>query len=87
MIRTQCRQALGGRERMTLEAEVTLRAFPYTDPMAISYLFGCGGEARAAVVDPVSDVGGYFAFRVSDEDSFVASMLANWLPVSDGLLD
>jgi hydroxyacylglutathione hydrolase len=30
-----------------------LRQFLHTDPIAISYLFGCGGKAAAAVVDPV----------------------------------
>jgi len=30
-----------------------LRPFLHTDPVAISYLFGCGGKAAAAVVDPV----------------------------------
>ena len=36
-----------------------LRQFLHTDPVAISYLFGCGGKACAAVVDPVGDVGAY----------------------------
>ncbi|TIS08613.1 MAG: MBL fold metallo-hydrolase, partial [Mesorhizobium sp.] len=29
-----------------------LRQFLHTDPVAASYLFGCGGKASAAVVDP-----------------------------------
>jgi len=36
-----------------------LRQFLHTDPMAISYLFGCGGKACGAVVDPVADIGVY----------------------------
>ena len=36
-----------------------LRQFLHTDPVAISYLFGCGGKATGAVVDPVGDVGFY----------------------------
>jgi hydroxyacylglutathione hydrolase len=39
-----------------LEARVILRQFLRTDPVAISYLFGCGGKACGAVVDPVGDV-------------------------------
>ncbi|HLW71522.1 MAG TPA: MBL fold metallo-hydrolase [Candidatus Binataceae bacterium] len=36
-----------------------LRQFLHMDPVAISYLFGCGGKASGAVVDPVGDVGSY----------------------------
>jgi glyoxylase-like metal-dependent hydrolase (beta-lactamase superfamily II) len=36
-----------------------LRQFLHTDPVAISYLFGCGGKACGAVVDPVGEVGSY----------------------------
>ncbi len=36
-----------------------LRQFLHTDPVAISYLFGCGGKAAAAVVDPVGDIARY----------------------------
>lgn len=36
-----------------------LRQFLHSDPVAISYLFGCGGKASGAVVDPVGDVGMY----------------------------
>ena len=36
-----------------------LRQFLHTDPVAASYLFGCGGKAMGAVVDPVADVGPY----------------------------
>jgi glyoxylase-like metal-dependent hydrolase (beta-lactamase superfamily II) len=36
-----------------------LRQFLHTDPVAASYLFGCGGKAMGAVVDPVGDVGPY----------------------------
>ncbi|HYL47960.1 MAG TPA: MBL fold metallo-hydrolase [Stellaceae bacterium] len=33
-----------------------LRRFLHAEPVAISYLFGCGGKAAAAVVDPVGDI-------------------------------
>jgi hydroxyacylglutathione hydrolase len=36
-----------------------LRQFLHTDPIAASYLFGCGGKAAGAVVDPVGDIGPY----------------------------
>ncbi|MBI5939648.1 MAG: MBL fold metallo-hydrolase [Caulobacterales bacterium] len=36
-----------------------LRQFLHTDPVAISYLFGCGGQATGAVVDPVGDIQPY----------------------------
>ncbi|MBZ9819002.1 MBL fold metallo-hydrolase [Mesorhizobium sp. CA4] len=36
-----------------------LRQFLHTDPVAASYLFGCGGKASAAVVDPVGGIGPY----------------------------
>ena len=36
-----------------------LRQFLHTDPVAASYLFGCGGKAFAAVVDPVGDIAPY----------------------------
>ena len=36
-----------------------LRSFLHTDPVAISYLFGCGGKAAAAVVDPVGEIAPY----------------------------
>lgn len=35
------------------------RQFLHGDPIAASYLFGCGGHATAAVVDPVGDVERY----------------------------
>lgn len=38
-----------------------LRPFLHADPVAISYLFGCGGKASAAVVDPLGDVEPYLA--------------------------
>jgi len=38
-----------------------LRPFLHTDPVAISYLFGCGGKAAAAVVDPVGEIEPYLA--------------------------
>ena len=42
-----------------------LRQFLHSDPVAISYLFGCGGHAACAVVDPVGDIRPYL--RVADE--------------------
>lgn len=36
-----------------------LRQFLHADPVAASYLFGCGGKAAAAVVDPVGDIAPY----------------------------
>lgn len=33
-----------------------LRQFLHTDPIAVSYLFGCVGKSAAAVVDPVGDL-------------------------------
>jgi hydroxyacylglutathione hydrolase len=36
-----------------------LRQFLHPDPIAASYLFGCGGKASAAVVDPVGEVQPY----------------------------
>ena len=36
-----------------------LRPFLHSDPVAISYLFGCGGKATGAVVDPVGDIEPY----------------------------
>ena len=38
-----------------------LRQFLHTDPVALSYLFGCGGKASAAVVDPVGEIEPYLA--------------------------
>ena len=42
-----------------------LRQFLHTDPVAISYLFGCGGHAACAVVDPLGDIEPYL--RVADQ--------------------
>jgi glyoxylase-like metal-dependent hydrolase (beta-lactamase superfamily II) len=42
-----------------------LRQFLHSDPVAISYLFGCGGHAACAVVDPLGDIRPYR--RVADE--------------------
>lgn len=36
-----------------------LRQFLHTEPVAASYLFGCGGKATGAVVDPVGDIAPY----------------------------
>ena len=40
----------------TPEGRVIVRQFLHTDPVAISYLFGCGGKACGAVVDPLGDI-------------------------------
>jgi hydroxyacylglutathione hydrolase len=36
-----------------------LRQFLHTDPVAASYLVGCGGKASGAVIDPIGDPGLY----------------------------
>src|SRR5437588_448660 len=36
-----------------------LRQFLHSDPVAASYVFGCGGRAAGAVVDPVGDITAY----------------------------
>jgi glyoxylase-like metal-dependent hydrolase (beta-lactamase superfamily II) len=36
-----------------------LRQFLHKNPVGISYLFGCGGKAAGAVVDPVGDIEPY----------------------------
>lgn len=38
-----------------------LRQFLHRDPIAASYLFGCGSQAAGAVVDPVGDIAPYLA--------------------------
>jgi glyoxylase-like metal-dependent hydrolase (beta-lactamase superfamily II) len=38
---------------------VILRQFLHVDPVGVSYLFGCGGKAAGAVVDPVGDIARY----------------------------
>jgi len=38
-----------------------LRQFLHSDPVAVSYLFGCGGRAAAAVVDPLGDIASYLS--------------------------
>ncbi|HZV20860.1 MAG TPA: MBL fold metallo-hydrolase [Hyphomicrobiales bacterium] len=42
-----------------------LRQFLHKDPVGISYLFGCGGCAAGAVVDPIGDIQAYM--RAADE--------------------
>jgi hydroxyacylglutathione hydrolase len=44
-----------------LETAVILRQFLNTGPVSISYLFGCGGKAVAAVVDPVGEIAPYLS--------------------------
>ncbi|MGH7044218.1 MAG: MBL fold metallo-hydrolase [Acetobacteraceae bacterium] len=46
-----------------------LRQFLHTDPIAVSYLFGCGGHAAGAVVDPVGEIAPYL--RAADEAGLV----------------
>lgn len=41
------------------EHRMILRQFLHTEPVAISYLLGCGGKSSGAVVDPVGDVAPY----------------------------
>src|SRR5438552_16698023 len=36
-----------------------LRQFLHTDPVAASYVLGCGGKAIGAVVDPLGDIAPY----------------------------
>jgi len=36
-----------------------LRQFLHTDPIGVSYLFGCGGKSAGAIVDPVGDIERY----------------------------
>jgi hydroxyacylglutathione hydrolase len=42
-----------------------LRQFLHTDPVAASYVFGCGGKAIGAVVDPLGDIAPYL--RTAEE--------------------
>ena len=42
-----------------------LRQFLHSDPVAASYLFGCGGKAAGAVVDPLGDIDPYL--RAAEE--------------------
>jgi hypothetical protein len=42
-----------------------LRQFLHTEPVAASYVFGCGGKATGAVVDPVGDLARYL--RTAEE--------------------
>jgi len=48
-----------------------LRQFLDTNPVAISYLFGCGGKATGAVVDPVGDIDRYL--RAAEETGMAIS--------------
>lgn len=42
-----------------------LRQFLHTAPVGVSYLFGCGGKASGAVVDPIGDI--QFYLRAAEE--------------------
>ena len=44
---------------------MNLRQFLHTDPVAASYVFGCGGKAVGAVVDPLGNIAPYR--RTSEE--------------------
>jgi hydroxyacylglutathione hydrolase len=41
------------------ESVMILRQYLHTDPVAASYLLGCGGRASAAVVDPIGNISAY----------------------------
>jgi glyoxylase-like metal-dependent hydrolase (beta-lactamase superfamily II) len=47
--------SIRSQERKTM----ILRQFLHTDPVGISYLFGCGSQAAGAVVDPAGDIQPY----------------------------
>src|SRR5579863_9525313 len=49
---------LAGRAKKS-GAFMILRQFLHAEPVGVSYLFGCGGKAAAAVVDPVGDIAPY----------------------------
>jgi glyoxylase-like metal-dependent hydrolase (beta-lactamase superfamily II) len=51
----------GGRRRGSNPQEpiMILRQFLHFDPVGLSYLFGCGGKAAGAVVDPVGEIEPY----------------------------
>jgi hydroxyacylglutathione hydrolase len=36
-----------------------IRQFLHREPVGVSYLFGCGGRAAGAVVDPVGEIEPY----------------------------
>jgi hydroxyacylglutathione hydrolase len=42
-----------------MEDVMILRQFLHVDPVAASYLVGCGGKASAAVIDPLGDIAPY----------------------------
>jgi glyoxylase-like metal-dependent hydrolase (beta-lactamase superfamily II) len=47
-----------------------LRQFLHHDPVGISYLFGCGGKASGAAVDPIGDLDPYLpSLRAEDNDT------------------
>ena len=43
------------------DTPMILRQFLHSDPVAASYLFGCGGRATAAVVDPLGNPAPYLS--------------------------
>ena len=47
------------------DIDMILRQFLHSDPVALSYVVGCGGRAAAAVVDPLGDIAPYL--RVAEE--------------------
>jgi glyoxylase-like metal-dependent hydrolase (beta-lactamase superfamily II) len=57
---TTCTSACARLDHQVRRRTVILRQFLHTDPVvAASYLFGCGGKAAGAVVDPVEEPGFY----------------------------
>src|SRR5579863_2410771 len=52
-------QAIPPSDRAAEEISMIVRQFLSTDPVALSYVFGCGGRALAAVVDPVGPIEPY----------------------------
>src|ERR1700745_2083273 len=50
---------------MTGRKAMILRQFLHTDPVAASYVFGCGGKAVGAVVDPLANIAPYL--RTAEE--------------------
>jgi glyoxylase-like metal-dependent hydrolase (beta-lactamase superfamily II) len=52
-----------------------LRQFLHQDPVGISYLFGCGGKASGAVVDPAGDIERYL--RAAEETGMLIKFVVD----------
>ena len=53
-----------------------IRQFLHQDPVGVSYLFGCGGRAAGAVVDPVGEIEPYLrAARRPPACAFISSSI------------